>query len=82
MSKCMLSSDLPCPVDPPPARPGEWKYYGSLKTEYKCPNGFEFEDGTYPKSSLKCSVDKTWEPKILKKCTGMIDHYLAVWQIS
>ena len=61
---------LPCPKAPPAAPIGGWSWYGKIETTYKCPNGHEFLDGSYPNSSANCNLLKQWEPDKQMECQG------------
>ena len=61
---------LPCPKAPPAAPIGGWSWYGKAETTYKCPNGHEFLDGSYPNSSANCNLLKQWEPDEQMECQG------------
>ena len=61
---------LPCSKAPPAAPIGGWSWYGKAETTYKCPNGHEFLDGSYPNSSANCNLLKQWEPDEQMECQG------------
>ena len=63
-------SVLPCPKTPPDPPIGGWSWYGIAETTYKCPNGHEFLDGSYPNSTAKCNLLKQWEPSEQMECQG------------
>ena len=35
---------------------------------YKCPNGYEFENTTYPYTQINCMPDRKWDVKELPEC--------------
>ena len=61
---------LPCPDDPPSPPEGGWMWYNISKTTYKCPEGFEFSDGSYPLRYSECNLKKKWDPPEQLVCKG------------
>ena len=61
--------ELPCPVQPPPALPGEGseRNYGIEVTTYRCPNGYEWVTGHWPYLEVEC-LNKKWSRNKLPDC--------------
>ena len=65
---------LPC-LDPPPPKPtGGWSWYGFSETKYKCPDGYEFLDGSFPYAYAKCNLMQKWEPAEQMECKRELLH--------
>ena len=66
IEECMK---LPCPDQPPdkPDGPGAARIYNPQITQYKCQNGFMFEDGSFPFLGVEC-LNRKWRPQNLPKC--------------
>ena len=60
---------LRCPEQPPegPRGPGAERIYDLQITRYKCQNGHQFEDGSFPYFEVEC-LNKRWRPSKIPKC--------------
>ncbi|TRY78181.1 hypothetical protein TCAL_06224, partial [Tigriopus californicus] len=60
---------LPCKYAPPKVPEGGWFWFDMDRTKYKCPHGYEFEDGSFPFVESECAANRLWSPQSIKNCT-------------
>ncbi|XP_059096709.1 sushi, von Willebrand factor type A, EGF and pentraxin domain-containing protein 1-like [Tigriopus californicus] len=65
IEKCV---QLPCKEAPPPPPEGGWSWFEFDYSRYRCPNGFMFEDGSFPYWYANCSANRKWNPSKIQPC--------------